>query len=78
MDAFDSVPVNDGSPLHPDSLRAWFDEHTPWQAGFLSLLRAISARDTVQPLLVSWSVRQIGSIAGLLAARDTPSVFTLM
>ena len=50
MDTFDSTPVDDRSPLHPDSLRVWFDERTPWQAGFLSLLRTISARDATQPL----------------------------
>ncbi|AJY13443.1 type VI secretion system baseplate subunit TssG [Burkholderia dolosa] len=50
MDGLDSAPVKDGSPLHPDALRAWFDERAPWQAGFLSLLRAIAARDTMQPL----------------------------
>jgi type VI secretion system protein ImpH len=35
--------------LHPDVLSAWFDQRTPWQAGFLSLLRAIAARDPQMP-----------------------------
>ncbi|ACB69092.1 type VI secretion protein, VC_A0111 family (plasmid) [Burkholderia ambifaria MC40-6] len=49
MDMFNSTPIEAGSPLHPDSLRTWFDERAPWQAGFLSLLRTISARDPSMP-----------------------------
>ncbi|KGX15436.1 type VI secretion system baseplate subunit TssG [Burkholderia pseudomallei] len=43
-------PIDAHSPLHPDALRAWFDPQAPWRAGFLSLLRAIAARDTRMPL----------------------------
>ncbi len=41
---------NVASSLQPDELHAWFNEQTPWQAGFLSLLRAIAARDNTMPL----------------------------
>ncbi|MFM0068713.1 type VI secretion system baseplate subunit TssG [Paraburkholderia aspalathi] len=37
------------SPLQPGQLRAWFDHQSPWQASFLSLLRAIAARTPLQP-----------------------------
>ncbi|WP_020201809.1 MULTISPECIES: type VI secretion system baseplate subunit TssG [Cupriavidus] len=43
-------PVDAGSPIHPDALRAWFDERAPWQSSFLGLLRAISARAPGMPL----------------------------
>jgi type VI secretion system protein ImpH len=39
------------SPLGVDTLRAWFDETRPWAAGFLSLLRAVAARDRTMPRL---------------------------
>lgn len=32
------------------SLNAWFDEERPWQAGFISLMRAISAKNPDMPL----------------------------
>jgi type VI secretion system protein ImpH len=37
-------------PLQPQELGAWFNEKAPWNAGFLSLLRAIAARDPLAPL----------------------------
>ncbi|MCC8395695.1 type VI secretion system baseplate subunit TssG [Paraburkholderia sp. MMS20-SJTR3] len=36
--------------LDPQALDAWFDPDTPWRSGFLSLLRAIAARDPQMPL----------------------------
>jgi type VI secretion system protein ImpH len=45
----DLPAIDARSPLHPDALRAWFDPEAPWQAGFLSLLRAIAARAPQQP-----------------------------
>ena len=30
MDMFNSTPIEAGSPLHPDSLRTWFDEPAGW------------------------------------------------
>ncbi|WP_042337500.1 type VI secretion system baseplate subunit TssG [Paraburkholderia ferrariae] len=36
--------------LGPQALHAWFDPATPWQSGFMSLLRAIAARDPHSPL----------------------------
>ncbi|MGV2293056.1 type VI secretion system baseplate subunit TssG [Trinickia sp. YCB016] len=38
-----------GTHLRPEALEAWFDPRAPWQAGFLSLLRAITARDPRMP-----------------------------
>lgn len=46
----DAAPVDTDAPLHPESLRAWFDRERPWKSGFLSLLRAIAARDRSRPL----------------------------
>lgn len=37
-------------PLQRETLEAWFNEVVPWKSGFLSLLRAISARDPLAPL----------------------------
>lgn len=50
MDTSDSPAVDAASPIHHAALGAWFDPAKPWEAGFLSLLRAISARDTGMPL----------------------------
>ncbi|MDY7544843.1 type VI secretion system baseplate subunit TssG [Glaciimonas sp. CA11.2] len=38
------------TPLPLETLKAWFNEATPWKSGFLSLLRAVAARDPMAPL----------------------------
>ncbi|MBC8736030.1 type VI secretion system baseplate subunit TssG [Paraburkholderia sp. UCT31] len=48
--AMASAVATTRSSLDPQSLDAWFDPDTPWQSGFLSLLRAIAARDPLMPL----------------------------
>lgn len=50
MNATDIPLMDHASPLHPDALDAWFDQRTPWRAGFLSLMRAIAARNQQMPL----------------------------
>ncbi|HKT27473.1 type VI secretion system baseplate subunit TssG [Dyella sp.] len=37
------------SATTPEALQAWFDPSRPWHSGFLSLLRAIAARDRDMP-----------------------------
>lgn len=49
MSALSSPPIDATSRLHPEALHAWFDETQPWRASFLSLLRAIAARDAAMP-----------------------------
>ncbi|MFC5472441.1 type VI secretion system baseplate subunit TssG [Paraherbaspirillum soli] len=44
------LPANIGLSLEPEELNAWFDEKAPWNAGFLSLLRAVAARHPAMPL----------------------------
>lgn len=44
-----AYPIDTASPLHPESLSAWFNDQAPWQAGFISLLRCIAARDASRP-----------------------------
>lgn len=34
----------------PEILAAWFDEKRPWQAGFISIMRAIAARTPTMPV----------------------------
>jgi len=34
----------------PDRLHAWFDDGRPWEAGFISLMRAIAAKNPAMPL----------------------------
>ncbi|PXW24948.1 type VI secretion system baseplate subunit TssG [Paraburkholderia caballeronis] len=50
MNAPDTLVIDTASPLSPAALDAWFDPCRPWQAGFLSLLRAVAARDPQMPL----------------------------
>ncbi|WP_207004199.1 type VI secretion system baseplate subunit TssG [Trinickia mobilis] len=50
MDAPNMTAPEHGPHLGPEALEAWFNQRTPWQAGFLSLLRAITARDKQMPL----------------------------
>lgn len=45
--ASERMPVASG--MQPADLSAWFDEHKPWNAGFLSLMRCIAARDKHAP-----------------------------
>ncbi|TKC89371.1 type VI secretion system baseplate subunit TssG [Trinickia terrae] len=49
MDAPITTAFGHSTHLRPEALEAWFDQRTPWQAGFLSLLRAITARDPQMP-----------------------------
>jgi type VI secretion system protein ImpH len=50
MNAPDTLATQLSSRLAPDALHAWFDPTKPWQSGFLSLLRAVAARDAHMPL----------------------------
>lgn len=50
MNAPDTLSTHATSSLSPTELDAWFDPAMPWQAGFLSLLRAVAARDSQMPL----------------------------
>jgi len=50
MNAPDMPITEAASPLSPQALAAWFDPSAPWRAGFLSLMRAIAARDARMPL----------------------------
>ncbi|WP_198341941.1 type VI secretion system baseplate subunit TssG [Burkholderia ubonensis] len=45
----DSSAIDAQPPLHPDALGAWFDARAPWASGFLSLMRAIAARNPGMP-----------------------------
>jgi len=44
-----AVEASPNAALQPDALRAWFDHGRPWKSGFMSLMRAIAARDRNRP-----------------------------
>lgn len=55
----------------PDSLKDWFDESTPWNAGFISVMRAIAARTPELPApgtatLPSQERFRLGQIASMV------------
>jgi type VI secretion system protein ImpH len=50
MDAPDTSALERAAPLSPDTLSAWVDPDEPWQTGFLSLLRTMTARNRLMPV----------------------------
>jgi len=54
----------------PDGLEAWFDTQAPWEAGFISIMRAIAARTPALPppgkaTLPSQERFQLGQVASM-------------
>ncbi|HEY1843926.1 MAG TPA: type VI secretion system baseplate subunit TssG [Buttiauxella sp.] len=44
-----TLPESPRQPALPKGLEAWFDTQSPWEAGFISIMRAIAARTPASP-----------------------------